>query len=399
MSRYLFRGMWVVAGLLVLGGAAALALGGGHSLGPGLASNHPDGFDFLEPGCEPAPRPPDPPPADAVAVRYLGAAGLYVEWRGQAILLGPFFSNPGILESGLRRMRLRQGAIDQGLEGVPLARVGAILAAHSHYDHIGDLPVVADRLAPWTRVYVNRSGANAFEPYPSLRDRTEVLDELEGKWVRLEDGSGRPLPFRLRALRSSHAPHFDHVTLWRHTTKASSKPWTERRWGTLGAGQPYAFVIDLLDPGAEGAEDDAAVRYRIHYQDAASAAPDGIPPRELLERPYDLAVVCMASAHLVKPYPVDLVRAIRPRHVLVTHYDDFFRPWEERRGFVFFLTRRRAEAFLRRLQAALAEGGTAPPEAAAETCGPSAPGWTMPLVGEWIAFRSHDERRADAPSD
>ncbi|HLE85367.1 MAG TPA: hypothetical protein VJG13_13585, partial [Thermoanaerobaculia bacterium] len=166
MSRYFFRGMWVVAGLLVLGGAAALALGGGHSLGPGLASNHPDGFDFLEPGCEPAPRPPDPPPADAVAVRYLGAAGLYVEWRGQAILLGPFFSNPGILESGLRRMRLRQGAIDQGLEGVPLARVGAILAAHSHYDHIGDLPVVAGRLAPWTRVYVNRSGANAFEPYP-----------------------------------------------------------------------------------------------------------------------------------------------------------------------------------------------------------------------------------------
>lgn len=394
MGRYLVRGIAVAAGLLVLGGAAALALGGGRSIGPGLAANHPDGFDFLEPGCDPAPRPPDPAPADAVVVRYLGAAGLWVEWRGQAILLGPFFSNPGLVESGVRPMRWRRGAIRKGLEGMPMERVGAILAGHSHYDHIGDLPVVAGRLAPWTRVYVNRSGANAFEPYPRLRERTEVLDDLEGKWVRLEDARRRPLPFRLRALSSGHAPHFDGVTLWKHTTKSSSTPWSERRYGALGAGRPYAFVIDLLDPGAVGAEDEAAVRYRIHYQDAASAAPDGIPPGELLGRPYDLAVVCMASAHLVKPYPKDLVRAIRPRHVLVTHYDDFFRPWEQRRGFVVLLTRRRAEAFLRRLEEALPEGATAPPEAAADLCGPAAPGWTMPLVGEWVVFLRSEQREA-----
>ena len=386
MGRYFVWAISVAGALLVLGSAAALALGGGLAIGPGLAANHPDGFDFLEPGCEPAPRPPEPVPEDAVVVRFLGAGGLYVEWRGRAILLGPYFSNPGMVESGLRPMRLRRGAIREGLEGVPMARVGAILAGHSHYDHVGDLPVVAGRLAPWTRVYVNRSGANAFRPYPRLRERTEVLDELEGRWMRLEDASGRPLPFRVRALRSSHAPHFDHVTLWKHTTEPSSTPWNERRYGDLGAGQPFALVIDLLDPEATGAEDDAAVRYRIHYQDSASAAPDGIPPPELRDRPYDLAVVCMASAHLVDRYPEALIEEIRPRHVLVTHYDDFFRPWEERRGFVFLLTRRRAEAFLGRVQEALPAGGTAPPARAAAVCGPTAPGWTMPLVGEWIVF-------------
>jgi hypothetical protein len=387
VGRYLLRVLWVAAGLVILGGAAALALGGGHAIGPGLAANHPEGFDFLEPGCEPAPRPSDPAPAGAVVVRYLGAGGLYVEWQGEAILLGPFFSNPGLVESGLRPMRFRWGSIRQGLEGMPMERVGAILAGHSHYDHIGDLPVIAGRLAPWTRIYVNESGANALHPYPRLRERTVVLDGLEGEWRYLEDAEGRPLPFRLRALPSSHAPHFDGVTLWKHTTEPGSTPWNERRYGDLGAGQPFALVIDLLDPAAEGAEDEAAVRYRIHYQDSASAAPDGIPPRELLDRSYDLAVVCMASAHLVRPYPAGLVEAIRPRHVLVTHYDDFFRPWEERRGFVSLLTRRRAEAFLRRVEGALPALGTPPPATAAATCGPTAPGWTMPLVGEWIVFR------------
>jgi hypothetical protein len=224
-----------------------------------------------------------------------------------------------------------------------------------------------------------------------------VLDDCEGKWVRLEDARRRPLPFRVRALCSSHAPHFDHVTLMKHTTKARLEPWDERRYWHLGAGQPYALVIDLLDPDAEGAEDEAAVRYRIHYQDSASEEPDGIPPRELLERPYDLAVVCMASAHLVRRYPEALVEAIRPRHVLVTHYDDFFRPWEERRGFVTLLSRGKAEAFLERVQKALPKGGTVPP--VTELCGPTAPGWTMPLVGEWIVFRSPDGRGADAGSD
>src|SRR5687768_18083725 len=31
---------------------------------------------------------------EEVFVRYLGAGGLYLEWRGTPILVGPFFSNP-----------------------------------------------------------------------------------------------------------------------------------------------------------------------------------------------------------------------------------------------------------------------------------------------------------------
>lgn len=388
------NGGWALATVLMAPALALalFALGCGHAIGPGLAANHPDGFDFRRPPCEPGPAPAaaappwraaGAPPDDAVVIRYLGAGGLYVGWRGEAILTGPFFSNPGVAEVLLRSMRFRWGAIRDGLSGVPMARVGAILAGHSHYDHVGDLPVVAGRLAPWTRLYLNRSGANALAAYPRLRERVVTLEDHVGEWLHLTDASGRPLPFRVRAVPSEHAPHFDGITLWTGETSESPRPWRHRRYSSLEAGRTYAFVIDLLDSAAEG----APVRYRIHWQDSASQAPAGIPPPELRERPYDLAVVVLASAHLVEPYPEDLLRAIRPRHVLVTHYEDFFSPWERRRGFVVLLTRGRAESFLRRVGAALEAGGQSLAGPTVPVCGPSTEGWTVPLVEEWIAFR------------
>lgn len=378
---------------LVVPGVAGLAAAAcGHSIGPGLAANHPDGFDFLRSPCAVGTAPAaaavpwrvtESPSGEEVTVRYLGAGGLYVGWRGEAILTGPFFSNPGVVEVGLRPIRMRWGTIREALAGVPMARVGAILAGHSHYDHVGDLPVVAGHLAPWTRVYVNRSGANALAAYPRLRERVVTLDEHEGEWLHLTAASGRPLPFRVRAVPSEHAPHFDGVTLWAGETEASAKPWRRRRYGSLQAGRTYAFVIDLLESAAE----EAPVRYRIHYQDSASRAPAGIPPPVLRERPYDLAVTVLASAHLVKPYPRDLLQAIRPRHVLVIHYEDFFRPWEHRRGFVPLLTRGRAEAFLSRVATALEAGGQELSGPVDTVCGPSTEGWTVPLVEEWTVFR------------
>lgn len=384
--------------LTVLGAAGLLAGACGHSLGPGLAANHPDGFDFREPPCEPATAPAgEAAPWRAgeasldgeVSVLYLGAGGLYVGWRGEAVLMAPFFSNPGLLETGLSPMRWRWGAIGRGLEGVPLARVGAILAGHSHYDHIGDLPVVAGELAPWTRLYLNRSGANALEAYPRLRERTVVLEDRPGEWLRLADAAGRPLPFRVRAVASEHAPHVDGITLWTGETEASPRPWRRRRYPELEAGRTHAFVLDLLGPAAEGDDPEGgAVLFRIYYQDSASRAPAGVPPPELRERPYDLAVTVLASAHLVKPYPKELLEAIRPRHVLAIHYEDFFRPWEERRGFVPLLTRGRAEAFLARVDEALAAGGQELAGPVRTVCGPSTDGWTVPLIEEWMAFRS-----------
>jgi hypothetical protein len=282
-------------------------------------------------------------------------------------------------------------AVGRGLAGIPLESVGAILVGHSHYDHLGDLPAVA-RATPNANLYVNRSGVNALAgPDPALEPRLCELDSLAGKgWIHLQDAGGHPLPFRILPVRSSHAPHVLSLTLWGGETGRESRPWNRRRHGALQAGQPFAFVIDLLEEAAP----DARVRFRIYAQDAASQAPLGLPPRaERGDPPYDLAVVCMASTQWVTGHPERLLERVAPRHVLVTHYENFLRPWGPRRGFVPLLTRGVANGFLGRMVQALDGLPAAPPRWKA--CGPSSARWTMPLTGEWLAFPPSPPARPD----
>lgn len=366
-----------------------LALAGcGHLIGPGLdLQGGADRFDFADPPCTPEARPAWREDPDQVILRYLGAGGLYVGWHGQAILTGPFFTDPGFLDLLLSPITWDTGAIFRGLDGVPLGRVGAILVGHSHYDHLGDLPVVAGQLADWTALYVNRSGANALEAYPGLRRRVRVLEELEGRWAQVTDAAGHRLPFRFMAVPSDHAPHVLGIELMKGTNRPGRRPWIDRRYTSLLLGRPYALVVDLLastDPGAP-------VRFRIYYQDAASKAGAGEPPEftGADRHPYDLAVLCMASAQEVRPYPRGVLLATRPRHVLVGHWEDFFRPWRPARRFVPLLTDRRAARFLRTVDEAEAGWSATlrPPVEREAVCSPSTPGWTMPMPGQWLRFR------------
>lgn len=377
--------------------ALALLLAGcGHAVSPALDFDQAPRFDFRKPGCPVSTRPAEVG-RDDVLVRYLGAGGLYVEWRGEALLAGPYFSNPDLIEVVFGRVRSRRGDVARALRGLRTGRVGAILVGHSHYDHLGDVPFIAERFTRNARVYVNRSGHTALSEHPALAGRVESVEPAEGSAgaagpIRLRDAAGRPLPFRIHPLPSSHAPH-----LWKlHLMKGEMVPRPEAKWRAtrrhlgLKEGRPHAFVIDLLDPERP----EAPPLFRIHYQDSASDAgrlPNGIPPEHLLETAsgvaYDLAVTCMASANWVDGYPEALLKKLEPRHVLVTHYEDFFRPRDAPCRFVPALTRRIANGFLERTDCELRASGQTLSRPLSKVCGATAEGWSMPRVGEWIVFR------------
>jgi len=337
-------------------------------------------FDFENPPCRPAER-PRPPTAgqEVVEIRYLGAAGLYLRWREDSILLGPYFSNPGLLRVLFGHWRADRPAIERGLAGLPLAEVEAILAGHSHYDHIGDLPPILER-TPRATVYVNESGVRALTYYSTARVKT--LDGSAG-WVWLLRGAEKR-PIRFLAVSSEHAPQVDHH-LWAAGDLSGPwhEPWTAHRFHQLKAGRTYALVIDLMS------RDLQRVLYRLYYQDAASSKDVGVPPpfTGIDEHPYDLAVLCIASYDKVArgPQPESILAALRPRHVLVTHYDDFLRSQEHRVRFVSLLTDEKADRYLRAINESL---GSAPAGAGPlnPVCGASGPRWTMPMPGAWALF-------------
>jgi L-ascorbate metabolism protein UlaG (beta-lactamase superfamily) len=364
--------------VVVAGVAMALPNCHGHVIERVHAPNFGTDFDFRSPPCAPAAAAPAGGD-DVVLVRYLASGGLYVSWRGTGLLTAPFFSNPGLIQVGLGKVRWRDGAIDRRLAGIPAP--AAVFAAHSHYDHVGDLVPVLRRHAPAARLYVNRTGRHMLAPYPDLRGRSEVLEAVG--WRQVHDAAGRPVPVRYRALRSRHAPHLGRLHLFQGTIDRDwRREWTQMHWRNFREGEVHAFVFDLL--GADG-----RVRFRLYANDTASPREWGVPEAALArERRFDLAAITTASYYLVEEYPERLLRTLQPRHVLAIHYEDFFQPLDRPVRFVPLLTDARANRFLDRVETEVPRAGRRPP--LPPVCGPSGPAVTMAMPGEWLRFRAGD---------
>jgi hypothetical protein len=386
-SRIFKRGL-IVAGVLALGlltlAAIVVGPGRGRVIRSDYVPNHGGDFDFSNPPCEPTTE----IVGAGVRIRYLGVSGVQIEWKGVALLTPPLFSRFGLTDVALGREgrwdleEIRRGMGDPGRSGV---RIRAVLVGHSHYDHLFDLPPILREYAPDAAVLVNPSGRRMLKGCEGVDNTFESLGD---RWYRLEDDRGRPLPVRVLALPLDHAPV---AGLYRFAPGTVSEDWNwveGRPLSAMKQGRAYAYLVDLLN-------DDGSIAFRIHYQDTASTPPLGFPPDRVIEgRHVDLAVVCLASSWEAAGYPERLLRRTSARHVLVTHYEDFFRGTDEPLRFVPLLTNGRADAFMARLDAVMRRSGARPTGPVSQVCGPSGPGWTVALPGEWLRFAVDGE--ADA---
>lgn len=154
-----------------------LLTGCGHVIRPEFAPNYGKRFDFQRPPCRLSPQPVLK--EDEVGIRYFGAGGLYIEWRGTALMMAPYFTNPGLFRVLRGPLGSDAHDLEFGLSGMDLSRVRAIAAGHSHYDHIGDLPVLATKHISGAPIYVNRTGPT-HSPLPflliaSTRSKTRTI--------------------------------------------------------------------------------------------------------------------------------------------------------------------------------------------------------------------------------
>jgi L-ascorbate metabolism protein UlaG (beta-lactamase superfamily) len=328
-------------------------------------------FDFRHPGCA---QPPAAPP-NALEVRALGSGGVALRWRDDVLLLGPYFSRPGsVVAAQFGRVRFDFDRIRRGMAPFADARVRAVIVGHSHFDHMADVPMVVKLHAPDAPVYANQTGVNMLRPY------VDAKAVRPNEWTRIPNA-----PFRFLAIESAHAPQLCGLNHWPCTYAMGevdepwSTPWTERHYRDLRCGQTHAFVIEVLN-------DDDTMRCRIYYNDSAAQPPKGLPPPELA--PFDLAVVCMASYHFIHDYPERLLERAKPRHVVISHWDDFFEVQDGAWTFVPLLTDDRANEFMRRMRDALDNifNAAAPHPPLPPVCGPSTERWSMPVPGWPLYF-------------
>lgn len=337
--------------------AVAMFLAGcGHVI-PAELTGTGSPFDFAQHPCHPY----QDTDAGKVEVRTHGSGGALIRWRGQSLLLGASYSNPGPLRAYFWRGRGNDALIDAALHDA--GNVRAVFAGHSHYDHIGDLPAVAKRF-PDARIYLNASGANIVDAEPF-----DVQRIGKGDTIPVGDA------FRVRAIASGHAPQlcrwnrFPCTYAPRGVEKPRTAPMSRQLLRTMRGGDALAFDIELLGERGE-------TRFRIYYNDSSASSPLG-----QTTGPFDLAILTTAQWRWVRDYPRDLLRVLQPRHVLVSHWDYFFRPSTENSKFV---PRLNAEGFLRVVNDVVPEGDAAPTNS---VCGVTTKRYTMAVPGSSLLFK------------
>jgi hypothetical protein len=282
---------------------------------------------------------------ETITLQYLGTGGWLFRMGDASLLTAPFFSNPGLVRVGLGELVPDTAAIDNQLP--PVEDVPAILVGHAHYDHLMDVPYIARRRAPDARVYGSRTAVNLLQGDPEL-DSGRLVEveslagdhEAAGEWIPVGDGRIRFMP-----LRSGHAPHFMGIHLYRGEQDEPAPRLPETAWGWL-EGQPLAYLIDFLDEGGD-------VAFRVHYQDAASEPPDGLPPPLEDGIPVDLVILCPPGYQELTHYPEGILERTRPTLALLGHWENFFRSATEEPSRAVPGTD--LEAFIQRMEASLPE--------------------------------------------
>ena len=258
---------------------------------------------------------------DSVVLTYLGAGGWLIESGGEALLTGPFFSNPNPVRVLAGEISVDTAMIDRRLGDyrTTLREVRSILIGHGHYDHLMDVPYVVGEFTPDATVFGSNTVRNHMVGWSGIDPgRLQVVDDsagddrTPGKWI--TDQTSR---FRFQPVLSEHSPHFAGIHLWMgdrdrpHTAfPVHAADWVE--------GTTYAYLIDVLDGGG-------APFFRIYYQDSGATPPKGHPALATRRdtRVPMVAVISAPGHKWVDSYPDSILEQLEPEYVLVTHWEDF----------------------------------------------------------------------------
>ena len=269
--------------------------------------------------------------SDQVQVTYLGVAGFLIEAGGHVLLTGPSFTNPPLFSVIPRKYggtspRLEPDrALIRRLLPAAAARASAILIGHGHYDHLLDVPFIADSVALGAKIYGGPSVRNMLMGDSLLRGRLVAIDSTDvgrfdrmGRWIETDDHA-----FRIMALRADHSPTVNlgiGEVLYADGTVDAPMQTLPRRAEDWKLGETLAYLIDVLGP------DGKTPVFRIYFQDSANSAPLGFPPLELRDRRVDVAILTVPNAQDMKPQAPDgLLWVLYPRYVIAAHWESFFR--------------------------------------------------------------------------
>ncbi len=270
---------------------------------------------------------------DSLHILYLGCNNVMMKYKNEQVMFDPFFSYQALKRVGMGSIQFDKRAIHLGLErieqaGFNLKKVKDIFISHGHYDHVFDLPYLINHnefINP-IKLHCNSSVQNELIKF---KDRIRFITNQspgcesiaydENLWQNISEH------IRVLPLRSSHAPHVLGVQFM----KGESNTNTFEQYDTTNfksnamqwkGGKEYAFLVDII-------ENNKPV-FRILMQGPSiKPCPDILPDAVLKEKEVDVAVMIIASNQYVKEYPGYQLARLKPKKVIITHWENFFKDY------------------------------------------------------------------------
>lgn len=296
---------------------------------------------------------------NSVSLTYTGCSGFFMRYGDEVLIHDPFFSTTGPLASLMfKPLQTDEKRIDTFFQqyftapGDTAGLTKFLLVAHSHHDHLADVPYIYNNLLnrDSTIVLSNGYAKNLMNTQAAPEDR-QFADQIrsveahlahanyEGRFVYTSSRRIRVLP-----ICSTHGGHFYGISL----AKGRQRHRPPKKALQYKEGATMAFLIDFLD-------DDENVALRVYINSAASKVGEGQVPEQILENhPVDIAILCAASFAYTKSYPETILSYLKPTHLLVSHWENFFQSQEKllQRNYVVPFTS--IKRFLRKVERAQA---------------------------------------------
>jgi hypothetical protein len=275
---------------------------------------------------------------DSLQILYLGCGHLVMQFKDEIISIDPYFS----IQPFTPGKKIKTNTVDYtkwlqavGRHKMDLKKTKSIWLAHSHYDHMMDLPFMMEKnhFTDSLKIYGSEDGTRTFTNFKNVLSRYQVLAESQ---VFVPNAAATPTPIaagkniEVLPIRSDHAPHFKFLGITFHLMKGRVKrKYFEDHYDDVRdktkksqwrEGATYSFLIDF--------KTGTRIDYRVFVQTSGSHFPLGKPPEGLLkQRPVDVALLCLASSNYAKPYPVEIMQYLNrfssPKYMFI-HWEDFF---------------------------------------------------------------------------